>query len=91
MTIKLLEINITDIVFLFFLKRVESFLHKDVTFVVTENQDGLKEQKCTDSKERAKVTNEESQHPVKESILNSERRRPVTPRPVVHAFFNNYY
>lgn len=30
--------------FVFFLKRVESFLHKDVTFVVTGSQDVLKEE-----------------------------------------------
>ncbi|XP_034415201.1 uncharacterized protein dbf4b [Cyclopterus lumpus] len=66
--------------------RVESFLHKDVSFVVTGSQESLKEQKCTDTnaeKER-KGTSEEVQRPImqRESILSSDKRRPGTPRPM---------
>ncbi|XP_037610336.1 uncharacterized protein dbf4b [Sebastes umbrosus] len=64
--------------------RVESFLHKDVSFVVTGSQEGLKEQKCTDTKVGAKGTSEEPKSPVmqRESILSSDKPRPGTPRPV---------
>ena len=76
-------------VFFFFLtlKRVESFLHKDVSFVVTGSQDGLKDQKGTDTKAGAKGTSEEAQRPImqRESILSSDKRRPGTPRPVVRS------
>lgn len=67
------------------LKGVESFLHKDVSFVVTGNQECLKEQKCTDTKAGAKGTSEEAQHPImrRESVLNNDKRRPGTPRPMV--------
>ncbi|XP_042363870.1 uncharacterized protein dbf4b [Plectropomus leopardus] len=63
--------------------RVESFLHKDVSFVVTGCQEGLKEQKCTDTKAGAKGTSEEAQHPIMQrgSALSSDKRRPGTPRP----------
>ncbi|XP_059179996.1 uncharacterized protein dbf4b [Centropristis striata] len=64
--------------------RVESFLHKDVSFVVTGSQEVLKEQKCTDSKSGAKRTSEEAKSPImqRESVLSSDKRRPGTPRPV---------
>ncbi|XP_071319309.1 uncharacterized protein dbf4b isoform X2 [Trachinotus anak] len=64
--------------------RVESFLHKDVNFVVTGSQDGLKEERCVVTKGGAKGTSEDAQHPIKrrESVLSSEKRRPETPRPV---------
>ncbi|XP_040885209.1 uncharacterized protein dbf4b [Toxotes jaculatrix] len=64
--------------------RVESFLHKDVNFVVTGSQEGLKEERCVVTKDGAKGASEEAQHPVKcrESVLSSERQRPGTPRPV---------
>lgn len=68
---------------LLILKRVESFLHKDVSFVVTESQEGLKEQKCSGVREGAKGTNEETQCPLKQSVLSSDKQRPVTPRPAV--------
>lgn len=70
---------------LLFLKGVESFLHKDVSFVVTGNQECLKEQKCTDTKMGAKGTRGETQHPImmRESVLSNEKRRPGTPRPMV--------
>ncbi|XP_068585436.1 uncharacterized protein dbf4b [Cebidichthys violaceus] len=63
--------------------RVESFLHKDVCFVVTESQEGLKEQKCTDTKAETKGTTEEAQRPImqRESVLSGDKRRPGTPRP----------
>ncbi|KAM9716412.1 uncharacterized protein dbf4b isoform 1-T2 [Menidia menidia] len=41
--------------------KVESFLHKDVTFVVTGSQNGLKE-KSVGTKEEAKETSDETQH-----------------------------
>ncbi|TNN47225.1 Protein DBF4 B [Liparis tanakae] len=65
------------------LKRVESFLHKDVSFVVTGSQEGLKEQKCTETNAERKGTSEEAQRPImqRESILSSDKRRPGTPRP----------
>ncbi|XP_033486622.1 uncharacterized protein dbf4b [Epinephelus lanceolatus] len=65
--------------------RVESFLHKDVSFVVTGSQEGMKEQKSTDTKTGAKGTSEEAQHPKaqqRESVLSSDKPRPGTPRPV---------
>ncbi|XP_068438589.1 uncharacterized protein dbf4b [Clinocottus analis] len=63
--------------------RVESFLHKDVCFVVTGSQDGLNEQKSADTKAETKGTIEETQRPImqRESILSSDKRRPGTPRP----------
>ncbi|XP_018554269.1 uncharacterized protein dbf4b [Lates calcarifer] len=65
--------------------RVESFLHRDVNFVVTGSQEGLKEERCVVTKGGAKGTNEEARHPIKqrESVLSSEKRRPGTPRPMV--------
>ncbi|CAG5905970.1 unnamed protein product [Menidia menidia] len=45
----------------FFGGKVESFLHKDVTFVVTGSQNGLKE-KSVGTKEEAKETSDETQH-----------------------------
>ncbi|KAK2820436.1 hypothetical protein Q5P01_023395 [Channa striata] len=64
--------------------RVESFLHKDVSFVVTESLEGLKEEKCTDVKRGTKGANEEAQLPAKqrECVLSNNRHRPVTPRPM---------
>ncbi|XP_069012406.1 uncharacterized protein dbf4b [Embiotoca jacksoni] len=50
--------------------RVESFLHKDVSFFVTGSQEGPKEEKCVVTKDRAKGTSEGTQ------------QRPGTPRPV---------
>lgn len=81
---------------LLILKRVESFLHKDVSFVVTESQESLKEQKCSDFKGKAKGTNEGNQRPTKQrdSVLTNDRHRPVTPRPAVlnitHACFKTF-
>uniref|UniRef100_A0A3B4Y083 Gap junction protein n=1 Tax=Seriola lalandi dorsalis TaxID=1841481 RepID=A0A3B4Y083_SERLL len=65
--------------------RVESFLHKDVNFVVTGGQEVLKEERCVVTKGGAKGRNEEAQHPIKrrESVLTSEKQRPETPRPMV--------
>ncbi|XP_029384234.1 protein DBF4 homolog B [Echeneis naucrates] len=62
--------------------RVESFLHKDVNFVVTGSQEGLKKERCVGNKEG---TSEEAQHPLKgrKSLLSSEKQRPETPRPMV--------
>uniref|UniRef100_A0A3B4VFX9 DBF4-type domain-containing protein n=1 Tax=Seriola dumerili TaxID=41447 RepID=A0A3B4VFX9_SERDU len=64
--------------------RVESFLHKDVNFVVTGSQEVLKEERCVVTKGGAKGRNEEAQHPIKrrESVLSSEKQRPETPRPM---------
>ncbi|XP_026170535.1 uncharacterized protein dbf4b [Mastacembelus armatus] len=64
--------------------RVESFLHKDVSFVVTERQEGRNKQKCTDIKGGGNSRNEEIQHLNKqqESILSNGRQRPAAPRPV---------
>ncbi|KAI3365228.1 hypothetical protein L3Q82_010323, partial [Scortum barcoo] len=62
--------------------RVESFLHKDVSFVVTGSQKGLKDQKCTDTKPGAKGSSEEGQHPIMQRVLSSDKQRPGTPRPV---------
>ncbi|XP_039991979.1 uncharacterized protein dbf4b [Xiphias gladius] len=64
--------------------RIESFLHKDVNFVVTGGQESLKEERCAVTKGGAKGTNEEDRHPVKrqESVLSSEKQRPGTPRPM---------
>lgn len=61
------------------MKDVESFLHKDVSFVVTGNQDGLNKQRDTDTKAVVTVKNEEAQHPIM-----SRERRPGTPRPAVN-------
>ncbi|KAM8729496.1 uncharacterized protein dbf4b isoform 2-T2 [Acanthopagrus schlegelii] len=63
---------------------VESFLHKDVSFVVTGNQEYLKGQKCADAKAGAKETSEEAQRPImtRDSVVSSDKRRPGTPRPM---------
>ncbi|TDG97972.1 hypothetical protein EPR50_G00213620 [Perca flavescens] len=64
--------------------RVESFLHKDVSFVVTGSPEGLKGQKRTDTKAETQGMSEEAQRPVmqRESVLSSDKRRPGTPRPM---------
>ncbi|KAF1373834.1 hypothetical protein PFLUV_G00243050 [Perca fluviatilis] len=64
--------------------RVESFLHKDVSFVVTGSPEGLKGQNCTDTKAETKGISEEAQRPVmqRECVLSSDKRRPGTPRPM---------
>lgn len=86
-----------DVLFPFFRKRVESFLHKDVSFVVTGNQEYLKDQKCADTKAGAKETNEEAQRPImtRDSIVSSDKRRPGTPRLMVlsitYAFSKTFY
>lgn len=83
--------------FFLVLKRVESFLHKDVSFVVTGSQEGLTDQKSTDTKAGAKETIEEAQRPVmqRETVLSSDKRRPGTPRPTVlsitHTCFKTFY
>lgn len=66
-------------------KGVESFLHKDVSFVVTGNQEGLDKQRDTDTKDAVTGRkSEEAQHPIM-----SRERRPGTPRPVVNNNNNN--
>ncbi|XP_029978217.1 protein DBF4 homolog B [Sphaeramia orbicularis] len=64
--------------------KVESFLHKDVNFVVTGNQEGLTEQRSLDSKAGTKVMSEEPQRPVRqrESIFSNDKQRPSTSRPM---------
>ncbi|XP_023124079.2 uncharacterized protein dbf4b [Amphiprion ocellaris] len=64
--------------------RVESFLHKDVSFVVTGSQEGLKEEKCVVTKGGAKGTSEETKHLIKqkESSLSIDKPQPGTPRPM---------
>ncbi|XP_008290440.1 uncharacterized protein dbf4b [Stegastes partitus] len=64
--------------------RVESFLHKDVSFVVTGNQEGLKEEKCAGTKGEAKGNSEETKQPIKqkESGLSNDKQRPGTSRPM---------
>ncbi|XP_047464320.1 uncharacterized protein dbf4b isoform X2 [Mugil cephalus] len=62
--------------------RVESFLHKDVNFVVTGNQEGLnQEKKSLEANEGAKRTSDGAQHLTKER--ESDKPRPGTPRPMV--------
>ncbi|XP_070847212.1 uncharacterized protein dbf4b [Chaetodon trifascialis] len=65
--------------------RVESFLHKDVSFLVTGSQEFLKQQNCADTKAGATGTSEDAQRPImtRESVLSNEKRRPGTPRPTV--------
>lgn len=60
-------------------KGVESFLHKDVSFVVTGNQECLNKQKDTETKAVVVGKGEETQHPIM-----SRERRPGTPRPAVN-------
>ncbi|TKS89643.1 Protein DBF4 -like protein B [Collichthys lucidus] len=64
--------------------RVESFLHKDVSFVVTGSQECPKEQKSPDTKALTKGTKEEAKRPImtRETIPCTDKRPPVTPRPV---------
>ena len=70
--------------FFLLLKRIESFLHKDVSFVVTGSQEGLQEERSVVTKGREKGTNEETQQkPKSQSVLISEKQQPVTPRPMV--------
>ncbi|XP_054623677.1 uncharacterized protein dbf4b [Dunckerocampus dactyliophorus] len=56
---------------------IESFLHRDVSFVVTGSQAGLEEQKTK--------KNDETQRTVKQqqSVMCSEKQPPATPRPTV--------
>ncbi|XP_077359023.1 uncharacterized protein dbf4b isoform X2 [Festucalex cinctus] len=58
---------------------VESFLHRDVSFVVTGSQQGLEEKRLAGRK-----TGDEPQRPLnqQESVLDSRKQQPVTPRPV---------
>lgn len=82
---------------LLFRKGVESFLHKDVSFVVTGNQEYLKGQKCADAKAGAKETSEEARRPImtRDSVVSSDKRRPRTPRPmvlsIIHKFSKTIY
>ncbi|KAF0025476.1 hypothetical protein F2P81_022357 [Scophthalmus maximus] len=64
--------------------RIESFLHKDVNFVVTGTEEVVKGERCVVTKGKSKGTNEEAQHPSKqrESVLSSDKPQPGTPRPV---------
>ncbi|KAM3591424.1 uncharacterized protein V6R79_001955 [Siganus canaliculatus] len=64
--------------------RVESFLHKDVNFVVTGSQECLKGQKSPDTKTGAKGRSEDARSPImtRENVLRNDRLRPGTPRPV---------
>ncbi|XP_061612652.1 uncharacterized protein dbf4b isoform X2 [Phyllopteryx taeniolatus] len=57
---------------------VESFLHRDVSFVVTGSQEGLEEKRPAGSK-----SCDESHQPLKqrESVPDNSKQRPVTPRP----------
>nr|XP_057917577.1 uncharacterized protein dbf4b [Doryrhamphus excisus] len=57
---------------------IESFLHRDVSFVVTGSQAGLEEQKT-------KRNDKSGQRTVKqqESVMSSEKQRPATARPTV--------
>lgn len=73
-------------------KRVESFLHKDVNFVVTGSQEALKE-KRTDVRGGGggeKTLKDEARNHTKQpdSVLSSEKRQrqPGTPRPLVLNF-----
>lgn len=61
------------------MKGVESFLHKDVSFVITGNQEGLNKQRDPDTKAVVMAKSEEAQHPIM-----SRERRPETPRPAVN-------
>nr|XP_061822080.1 uncharacterized protein dbf4b [Nerophis lumbriciformis] len=54
---------------------IESFLHRDVSFVLTGSKVGLEEQK-TKSNDEAQLTAKQ-----RESVLSSEKQRPATPRP----------
>ncbi|XP_034563655.1 protein DBF4 homolog A [Notolabrus celidotus] len=65
--------------------RVESYLHKDVSFVVTGTQEGVSEQKGTDTNSRAKETSEKARIPVitRESVSINGKPRPGTPRLMV--------
>ncbi|MED6251167.1 hypothetical protein ATANTOWER_024223 [Ataeniobius toweri] len=61
--------------------RVESFLHKDVTFVVTGSQESLKEEKSAVTRGDEKEKNEGGQNLKKlDSGLSKDKRQPVTPR-----------
>ncbi|XP_017289167.1 protein DBF4 homolog B [Kryptolebias marmoratus] len=64
---------------------VESFLHKDVDFVVTGSQSVLGEEKClAATKGGAKGTSEGTQEPLRkqESGPRNDKTRPGTPRPM---------
>ncbi|XP_037546828.1 protein DBF4 homolog A [Nematolebias whitei] len=65
--------------------RIESFLHKDVNFVVTGSQDVLKEETClVVAKGDAKGTSEGTQESKRkqESDPRNDKQRPGTPRPM---------
>ncbi|XP_068161065.1 uncharacterized protein dbf4b [Antennarius striatus] len=61
---------------------VESFLHRDVSFVVTGSQESLKNLKCPNTKTVTKEPSGEAQHPIKTqgSLLSDDKGRPGTPR-----------
>ncbi|XP_028287156.1 uncharacterized protein dbf4b isoform X2 [Parambassis ranga] len=61
--------------------KVESFLHKDVNFVVTGNQEGLKAEKSVVTKGEGNKTSEGT--PQRQSSLCNDKQQPQTPRPVV--------
>lgn len=66
-------------IFFFLLKRVESFLHKDVNFVVTGNKEGL-DKKSIVSKGGA---SQSAQQLIKQQDNGLIKQRPGTPRPMV--------
>lgn len=68
-----------NIFFFFLLKRVESFLHKDVNFVVTGNKEGL-DKKSIVSKGGA---SQSAQQLIKQRDNGLIKQRPGTPRPMV--------
>lgn len=76
--------------FFFLLQKVESFLHKDVTFVVTGNQDSLKEEKSVASKGEERGADEGDQDLMKklDGGLSKDKQRPGTPRLVRRSFSN---
>lgn len=76
---------VTNSFYYLILKGVESFLHKDVSFVVTGSQEFLKQQKCTDSKVATEGTSEEAQRStlMRKFAVNNDKHGPGTARAMV--------
>lgn len=72
-------------------KRFESFLHKDVNFVVTGSHESLEEEKSVFTKSEEKGAKEGSQTLMAkpDGGLSKDKRRQATPRLVVKYFSNH--
>lgn len=68
-------------IYFFLLKRVESFLHKDVNFVVTGNKEGLDEKSIVSKGGTSQLAQQLIKQ--RDNGLINDKQRPGTPRPMV--------